>query len=317
MAIKLQRNYELRIETDVQNQFEVIRYPMTIDFNIQRDNLMGVNQGNFQIHNLNLNSRSKIRKDDWNFFYDKQIVFKAGYGQAVSICFDGKVQQAFSERQGVDFITTIDAFDNALQNTSATFSNQYKKSDNISYQQILNDVISQLQIQGIFPGAISSRYVDPVTGVATFLNQIRIQKDYTFNGNALTILRSLLPGTVFVDMGRLNYLNVDEYASSAIKVINSNSGLLGTPRQADNKVYVNILFEPGMVCGQKITLDSTESPTNNQLEKNFAFNGDYFVMGIKHSGTISGTIGGTLVTSLTLVKFKVSPKEVLGVQANV
>lgn len=308
MAIKLGRNYELRVQGQFQS-FLVFNYPLTVKFNIQRNNLVSVNTGTFELINLNINSRSSIRKDEWNIKYDKSVVFYAGYGDdisALSLCFSGKVQHAFSVRQGVDFVTTITGFDDPVAVKQTYFENKYRAGE--SYLKLMEDIVAQFKINGISRGAISKRIYYPATKTAILMADKKFVKDKTIQGPAMNVIGEYFGPKAYIDNGTINFLNEDEYARASLRTISSETGLLGTPRQSNQVVYVDIMFEPGISCGQLINVLSTENAPNL---KNPNFNGLYRVMGITHKGTISGAMGGEAVTSLALVKFVVKPLEVL------
>ena len=66
---------------------------------------------------------------------------------------------------------------------------------------------------------------------------------------------------------------------------------MGTPKRNDTYLEVDILFEPDLQIGQIVQIVSQTNP---------AFDGQYKIFGIKHSGTISGVVGGDCRTSLQL-----------------
>jgi len=68
--------------------------------------------------------------------------------------------------------------------------------------------------------------------------------------------------------------------------------LLGTPKKSQNRIIVEILFEPAITVGQQVELQSRTLPNE--------FNQSYKVLGIEHYGTISGAKGGKLKTVLSL-----------------
>jgi hypothetical protein len=312
VAIKFERSYELRVQRE-DATFRVIKNPLTVKFNIQRNNLLSVNSAQFDIINLNPTSRKEIRRDEWNLKYDKRVLFMAGYQDNMSICFNGMVQQAYSVREGVDFVTHIEGFDNPIAVKQTPFSKEYRKGQ--TYQTLMNDIVGALAINGVKRGAISNRYFIPSKNISTTLDQLAFQKDVTISGYALDIARAYFGPKAYVDNSTINYLNEDEYSRASLEVISSDTGLLGTPRQSNQTVYVDILFQPGLSCGQKITLDSIEGleyekTDNRPLPRNPNFNGDYRIMGITHKGVISDAIGGEAVTTLALLKFVNRPLEV-------
>ena len=75
-------------------------------------------------------------------------------------------------------------------------------------------------------------------------------------------------------------------------VINSDSGLLNTPRFYGQSMQLTTLFEPRVNCGDLIRLESDIQPE---------FNRDYKVCGVTHSCEMGFGTSGTNTTSLTLV----------------
>jgi len=111
---------------------------------------------------------------------------------------------------------------------------------------------------------------------------------------------------------------VDYIIGSAVTQINSDTGLLGTPRVQNTYVYVDVLFEPNIVVGQQITLVSTEStsskhsisggPNSSSTQANTNLfnsniNGQYRVTSVSHKGIISEAINGQCVTTVGMLKF--------------
>ena len=76
-----------------------------------------------------------------------------------------------------------------------------------------------------------------------------------------------------------------------LQIINSSTGLLGTPRKQDRLIIVEILFEPRLQVGQQVQIQSNslaQYPNTN--------NGIFKVVGIEHRGIISGAVGGECKT---------------------
>jgi len=63
------------------------------------------------------------------------------------------------------------------------------------------------------------------------------------------------------------------------------------PRRQNTYIQVDIIFEPRIQVGQIVEIVSQIDPR---------FNGQWKVQGIKHSGTISGAVGGDCKTTLQL-----------------
>src|SRR5580658_479451 len=104
---KYNRNYLLKIQTD-DLTFIQIQRPFTIEFDIIRNSLASANTSNFRVYNLAENTRSKIRRNQYDFgsadpSTQRLILFNAGYGSNLSLGFGGYVYNAYSVREGTDF----------------------------------------------------------------------------------------------------------------------------------------------------------------------------------------------------------------------
>src|SRR5205807_9361612 len=68
-----------------------------------------------RIYNLNENTRKNIYKDQFDFDLIKGIKLKAGYDKNVPVIFDGNITQAWSIREGNNFITRSEEHTSELQ----------------------------------------------------------------------------------------------------------------------------------------------------------------------------------------------------------
>ncbi len=278
---KRRRNYQLLIGPAMVNGIVVgdptavlIEPPFTMEFDIQRNNLASTNNGTIRIYNLSEDVRKKVYKDSFRYDIRKTIQLKAGYGDTIPTIFKGCIRQASSVRQGVNFITTAECFDagDAMINgeINQTFMAGTPKD------QIMRQIIQTLP--GVSVGAVGQF---PGTSL----------KAETYSGNSANILKTLTNDGFFVDLEKAYCLNNNECITGAIPVLNSASGLLGTPVREETKLTFDIIFEPRLQIGQLIELQSS-------TERNF--NGQYKVISIKHRGTISDSVCGDAVTSVGL-----------------
>ncbi len=281
MLVKKNRNYILKVqETDDASLSIEIKPPFTIEFEIQRNNFASGCTSSFRIYNLSQYSRSQIRKDQRENFLSKYMIFSAGYGDDIAVLFIGQITQAWSVREGNNFITQIEAHDVGLCPVLGQISAEY--GSNTSYRFIVLDLISKLKPMGIQVGNIG--LIEGTTG-----------RGQAFSGNILDILRELTGGSFFIDNGKANVLRDNEHISGTAILIDSSSGLLGTPRLYDNMITFEILFDPRIAIGKIISL---QSKTNKD------YNGDYVVNGLTHKGVISPVISGVATTMVKCISGK-------------
>lgn len=203
----------------------------------------------------------------------KSIQLKAGYGDNLTTIFQGNISQAWSVREGVDFITQIECFDGgfAFVNGTTNISFPAGTPDRTKIQTMM------LNLPNVSPGVVGN-----YTGVSTRGN--------AYSGSTYDILGQLTGGGFFVDNEVAHAVQTSETipAPGGIAIINSQSGLLGTPVLEVSTVRFDMLFEPRLVPGQQVLLDVS-------TEENF--NGLYKITGVKHRGMISESVGASVITT--------------------
>ena len=207
---------------------------------------------------------------------------KAGYGINPSVIFAGNITQAWSVREGADYVTTIECFVGGSAYINARTNQTFIAGTPI--QTVVQSLVDSLSAYGISAGAIGT-----YTGT--------LKRDTTYSGNTLEILRSLTGGGTFIDQLKANCLNNGEYIDnlSSVTTVSSDSGLLGTPVQELLILNFDMIFEPRVNPGQKINLVS-------QTESNF--NGQYKCISVKHRGMISAAVCGKVITTVGLQYIK-------------
>lgn len=250
--------------------------PFTVEFDINRSTLASTNVAQFRIFNLSEHHRKRIYKDSFQHNLYKAVQFDAGYGDQLSTVFKGSISRAWSVREGVNYVTTIECFDGGEALLNAQTNLNFPKGT--SQADMMNTISKQLKPWNVQTGVIGD-YPD------------KNSRGNTRHGNAAEHLDEISQGGFFVDLERVYCLNDNECLRSPIDEISSESGLLGTPVRQETYIYVDLLFEPRVVMAQKLTL---KSKTMNN------FNTEYRVVSIKHRGVISESVCGDAVTTLGL-----------------
>lgn len=274
MATKYDRVYKLAVQAK-SGQTITIQRPFTIEFDIHRNSLSSANVASFRLYNLNPNTRSQIRKDQFDYGDLRMINFSAGYGQdTAALGFQGDITQAWSVREGSNFITQIECFDAGYAYVNALSNVSYPEGT--SYQSITEDLASK--IPNVTVGAIGA-----IPGV--------LSKGNAYSGNPISLLSEITGGAFFIDNGKAYVLNDDEALAGGIEVIDSSSGLLGTPVRENTIIRFDMLFEPRLKIGQRILLNSITAEN---------YNGVYKVVSLVHRGMISDAICGDAITTVGL-----------------
>lgn len=268
---KLGRNYLLTVET-LDGGTLIIQPPFTIEFDITRTTLSSANVCSVRIFNLSLNNRNNIRKNVNDNSIYRAISLRAGYGDNLPVIFQGNISQAWSVREGVNFITQIECFDGGF-----AFVNG--QSD-VTFPANTDQKTIIASIMGDLPKVSTA-------AIGNFLGSTSRGKSYS--GNSADILREITGGAFFVDNEKAYVLKNNEYVNDVpTLLINKSSGLLNTPVLEASIVRFEMIFEPQILVGRRILLESiTESN----------FNGYYIVTSVKHRGMISEAVCGDLVTT--------------------
>ncbi len=257
-----------------------VGFPLTLNFDIVRNTLASANTGRFTIYNLKQTTRRDIYKDRWDTTLYRQIKLQAGYlGQPnLPTIFQGNIQRAYSQRRGPDWTTELECFDGGFGIINSQINTTLAKGWDT--KQALNAVFSSMKDGRIGIGAIGNFPVESTRGL-------------TMAGSSWDSATRLAgPGVVFIDGEKANALQNNEYIDTpdGIPIINASTGLLNAPRRMNATLEIDMLFEPLLIVGQILRVESIETINN----------GTYEVIGIRHRGTISGAIGGQAVTTATL-----------------
>lgn len=284
--LKFQRNYKMQVQVDDQGTLVDISYPMTLEFSIRRGNLSSAGTASFRVYNLNRKNRDQIYKGPTDVDVMRTIKLDAGYGNQLSTIFNGNISEAKSGRSEgqVNFITEIEAFDYAFAMANST-SNWTVQGADATKDKVIRRLAADLK----YPLNGTETSV-PVGSISTFEGSY--PRGYTASGNTWEALKTVTEDQCTVDLGKIYIIKKNDAFIGPIPVIDSDSGLLGTPKRNQNWITFEMLFEPRLLVGQVVRLDSRTQAK---------FNGIHKVIGIEHSGVISGAVGGKCKTKVTLM----------------
>lgn len=271
MQNKWGRNYQLTVTVKGGGDV-IIEPPFTMEFDIIRNSYASANVCSIRIYNLSEKTRNLIKKDRWESGVFKDVVLAAGYGSKIPVIFVGNVTQAWSVREGSNYITQIECFDGgeafATSDTSAEFP------AGTSYNTIIGSLVKTLPNTKV--GKISS-----FPGV--------VPKGISLSGCAIDLINQISGNGLFIDLGVVHVLKDKDTINEPIYEISSDTGLLGTPIVEEQYLVFDILFEPNLKIGQQVKLNSITNKTYNK---------EYKVVGIKHRGVISEVVCGDAKTTV-------------------
>lgn len=253
----------------------VAALPFTVEFDIVRNTLSSANMCRVRIYNLAQNTRNRLRYNQSNYGAYMGIKLQAGYGTDLinlPTIFQGNVSQAWSVREGNNFITQLECYDGGFAFVNGTIDMQVGAG--IPLAATLTQMVTS-GLPNVSLGAIGT-YTEASL------------RAYSMSGNTAALLAEKSGGGFFVDKEKAYVLGTNEFSLANPIYISSASGLLGTPILEQTKVTFDMIFEPSLEVGQAVTLDSSTGAN---------FNGVYKIVGVKHRGMISGAVCGDAVTT--------------------
>lgn len=303
---KFGRTYQLTVRGK-NGQDISINFPTTLELSITHNIFASSNVADFSLYGLSASNRSEIA---FNQFLKPQafpVILRAGYlsqapggllgsPSALPVIFDGYANVAFTEKQGPELITRINALDNGDITTGqpAGFfgpTNSYSAKVGTSFSEMFQNVVKRLS-GNVTPGFVQvTPTPPPVTG-----------KPRIFTGNVWDNLQKLAREAsgahVFIENNICNMLGQNDVLSTAnnLGILSSSSGLLGIPKYTDANIMCSCIFEPSLRIGALLELQSQYNPQiSNVICK---------IVGYTHHGVISGVESGELYSDIVLMSLK-------------
>ena len=268
------RDYELIITLTSGEVVKIIP-ELRVQFEVNKSINGKLNSCKLKIYNLSEDKRKKLIKDKTDNNIMMPFLFKAGYSKLETL-FKGSVWEAFSVKQGADFITTINSLDGAYD-----YFNSYTSKTIIGnpIDHILNDMPNTQK------GKISKR--------------VELSRPRVLVGNSVNLIENSLDEneTHYIDEEKLYILKDDEVISDYMPVVNLETGLLETPIKKAQELTFKTLLNPTIKIGGLVKL---ESMTAKQL------NGIYKVMTIKYSGDNYGSDWSQECICMVMSNYKVA-----------
>lgn len=250
---------------------------LTCHFTVTRGILSDSNKCTIQIYNLAPTTRSKIFQDAFQINPSKWkfVKLEAGYGDDLTPIFMGRILQAYSFHKGgqTDVVTEIQAQALDMFDCQASYTFEAGTTFKDALQTMVSGSMPNIKIGNV--GNLEGTFQTPTT----------------FDGNAMENISKLTGGNAFVDNDQLNVLMSNEVIDVPVPVITQANGLLDTPNRRDANLEVKMLFEPSIIVGQLMEIQSGVQSD---------FNGQFKVMGFTHDCTISGAEAGSRTTTVNL-----------------
>ena len=271
---KKQRVYRLTVQMIDENGMPkdkaiVITNPMTLKFNVDRSVFAEINGAQFEIYNLRPDTYKQL-------FYDyfkperRTVILEAGYETTgYNIVFIGDMWSCYTSREGTETVTRIECIVGLKSlgvQTDQTLAG-------VTRNQILRQAAKDMDMNIRIYSGEDKEFSRPVV----------------LEGNSFRIIKTYSDDNAFIDNNVIYVLNTDDAYIGDVLVIDDEAGLLGVPEHEDALLTIRMLFEPRIMVGQMIEVQSRVAPQ---------FNGQYKVYGIRHEGTISDAEAGRATTTL-------------------
>jgi len=272
--MKFGRYYEIRIKTP-DGFLITIKPPVTFVMEVQRDMRAAVNNASLTIYNLAPNTRNHIYKDLYTFTQRWQMSIVAGYGETeLYEIFRGNIEEAYSLKQGPDWVTTIKAYDGSYQ-IKAGFANETIAKG--------VDLAGQIErVVHTMPEMLMGVLGAPAKGAAAPRGQV-------LTGNSYDVIQDLTGNHAFIDGETLYVLGDDEVLSGDAFILQGENSFT-TPKRRDTYLETDTLFSPEIRIGHYCELRSSDP----------RYDGQYQVFGIKHAATFGESLSGDAITTVSL-----------------
>jgi len=320
---KLNKIYELWVQEHDSLDYFIVRPPMSVEFNIERNVWAQSSDANFKIYNLSATTRGKIFRDrfeEWepsipvntNFKLPDgsigtnrpgNVQFYGGYehdGKGLSMLFNGQLHYGHSTRRGPEFITELECLDLSVSQyasqSARTLAAGRNKKEIIEW--LHNDI-------GSGPGIIGPGFDEPLGNI----------RGVTLQGNTLKLLHDVTNGNWYSDLGiPIAIKDWEVIDNPNIRKISPETGMINVPIKANNVVIATLMFTPEIIVGQYIQVETAEgsraqglTALGNKTTSRGNYDGNYKVLGIKHAGIISGTHDAQTITTVSLIKLTRAP----------
>jgi hypothetical protein len=289
--MKYLRTYEIQIFTP-QGESITIQPPFSISCQIDRHIMASTNKCSLSITNLGITNRNKIFKDRYNTTKYFPIIIRAGYNSEAKplfqfnalnalstnlfmlpTIFKGNILEAYSYKQGTEWITQIEAQDGLYGVQNGFVSQTYASGTN--QQNIFKDLITSMP--NMLIGALGS------------LTEGTNDRGKVMFGQSADLIYEESQGNYFIDNEKLNILNNDESLSGSVILLDSEQ-LKTTPRRRDAFLDCELLFSPELEVGRICELQSSYP----------VYNGQYRIEGFSHNVIISEAECGEATTTVNL-----------------
>lgn len=255
---------------------------LRIKFNVKRSGVMTPNVGDFRVYNLALETAELIKKEF------TKVIFQAGYVSNYGGVFKGNIKQVLTGRESATdtFVDIVagdgdEAYNFSIINTTlAAGSTQASQ---------LNAAIGAMSQKGVTAGYVGA------------LPANQLPRGKVLYGSAKAHIKSLADSAGFswsIQDEKIVFLKQSTYLPGNAIVLNSKTGMIGTPQQTVEGIICKCLINPQLKIHGRVQIDNAtvEEYKLNQLVPGSAANtpvplthdGVYYILVAEHTGDTRG-----------------------------
>ena len=253
-----------------------------IKFAIKKADAQTPNTAEIRVYNVAETTVARIRKEF------SRVVLQAGYETNLGVIFDGNIKQVrFGRENGVDTYIDIaagdgdDAYNYAVVNTTLAAG--------ASQRDQINAAASPMSDRGVKPGYIGE------TG------DTKLARGKVMYGMARDYMRQSAEASDTswsIQDGKLQFVPNTGVLPNQAVVLNSKTGLVGTPEQTNDGIKARCLLNPMLKIGGKVKINEKDvaqaklADTSKDAQANkpadIASDGFYRLLVVEHSGDTRG-----------------------------
>ena len=224
---------------------------LDLSFDVTKSTTREPNTCEVRITNLGRDNRSTLATAE-----APRVVLRAGYasdGDPPPLIFLGGARRVYTEREGVDVVTTVQASDSGSELLAGRVSRSYAPGTRAT--SVLADAVDAA---GIGRGNLAD-----FEASYTARNGSSVFADgYVADGPARRTIQALARAAGLrwsVQDGALQLQRAGQALQQTAPLLSAASGLVGTPtRDEHGKVAATALLQPGLDPGRRVVLESSE-----------------------------------------------------------
>lgn len=266
---------------------------LRIVFKTTQSDIQTPNSAAIRVYNLNDDTAAKIEKQYTN------VVLQCGYrdGPPLAVVFQGTIKQVRKGRESaIDSYVDILAADGDFAYNEATVCQTIAAGSTVAQR-------AQVPMDAMASKGVSEGYTEGLS-VGGILPRGKVF--YGMARDYQTDICHSVDTTWSIQNGQVQILTRQGYLPGEAVVLNSQTGLIGTPEQTEGGIVARCLINPGIKIGGRVRINNADinqtvnkDPSdlrayNNpwggpQLLASVAADGIYRVLVVEHEGDTRGT----------------------------